>query len=81
MMSGGLLFKPVIGHLSDRINRLFIMMLLTFLAGVSLYFLTIETSIIGLIIVSFYYLKLERFIQFGPLLLWIIGTKKPLVQN
>jgi MFS family permease len=53
MMSGGLLFKPVIGHLSDRINRLFIMMLLTFLAGVSLYFLTIETSIIGLIIVSF----------------------------
>ncbi|MBS3748208.1 MAG: MFS transporter [Candidatus Thermoplasmatota archaeon] len=53
MMSGGLLFKPVIGHLSDRINRLFIMMLLTFLAGVSLYFLTIETSVIGLIIVSF----------------------------
>jgi MFS family permease len=53
MMSGGLLFKPVIGHLSDRINRLFIMMLLTFLAGVSLYFLTVETSIIGLVIVSF----------------------------
>ncbi|MBS3778465.1 MAG: MFS transporter, partial [Candidatus Thermoplasmatota archaeon] len=53
MMSGGLLFKPVIGHMSDRINRLFIMMLLTFLAGVSLYFLTVETSIIGLIIVSF----------------------------
>ncbi len=53
MMSGGLLFKPVIGHLSDRINRLFIMMLLTLLAGISLYFLTTETSIIGLIIVSF----------------------------
>jgi len=53
MMSGGLLFKPIIGHLSDRINRLFIMMLLTLLAGISLYFLTTETSIIGLIIVSF----------------------------
>lgn len=53
MMSGGLLFKPIIGHLSDRINRLFILMLLTFLAGVGLYFLTIETSIFGLILVSF----------------------------
>lgn len=53
MMLGGIVLKPVIGHLSDRINRLFIMMILTLLAGLSLYFLTKVTSIFGLIFISF----------------------------
>jgi sugar phosphate permease len=54
VLSGSFLIKPVIGHLSDRINRLHIMFFLTFLAGLSLVFLTLATEFIHLVIVSFF---------------------------
>jgi MFS family permease len=53
VLSGGLLLKPIIGHLSDKINRLLIMTVLTALACISLYVLTISNSFIVLVIVSF----------------------------
>ena len=61
MLSGSLLFKPIIGRLSDKMNHLFIMGLLTLMAGVSLFFLTIETSLVGLIIATFVFSQTGAF--------------------
>jgi MFS family permease len=53
VLTGSFIIKPLLGHLSDRVNRLSIMFFLTFLAGISLILLTFSTQFIHLIIVSF----------------------------
>ena len=53
VLLGAILIKPILGHLSDKINKLWIMMFITILASISLYLLTITYSIIKLAIIAF----------------------------
>ncbi|MFW6176277.1 MAG: MFS transporter [Thermoplasmatota archaeon] len=52
ILTGGLVIKPVLGHISDKVNKLFIMLVILINAAVAVYLLTIANSIIPLIIVS-----------------------------
>lgn len=52
ILTGGLIIKPILGHISDKVNKLFLMLVILINAAVAIYLLTISTSIIHLAIVS-----------------------------
>ncbi len=52
VLTGGLVIKPVLGHISDKVNKLFLMLMILGNAAVALYLLTITDSIIPLVVIS-----------------------------
>ncbi len=52
VLLGGSLLKPILGHLSDRVNKLFLILFLIITASSSLYLLTITNGIFKLVIIS-----------------------------
>ena len=61
ILSGGLILKPIIGHLSDKTNRLTILTILIFLTALSVFLLPIVTSLPLLIIVSLLFSQTAAF--------------------
>lgn len=61
VLLGGLLIKPIVGSLSDSVNRLWLMMILAFAASISLYLLTLYNSYYILIIISFVFAQTGAF--------------------
>ncbi|MBS3816668.1 MAG: MFS transporter [Candidatus Thermoplasmatota archaeon] len=52
VLLGGFLLKPILGTLSDKVNKLYLILFLITTASISLYFLTITSSFFGLVIIA-----------------------------
>ncbi|RLF38939.1 MAG: hypothetical protein DRN12_07680, partial [Thermoplasmata archaeon] len=61
VLSGGLILKPVIGHLSDKTNRFNILTVLIFMTALSVFLLPVSSSLPLLIIVSLLFSQTAAF--------------------
>ena len=61
VLSGGLILKPVIGHISDKTNRWMILTILIFITSLSVFLLPISSSLPLLIIVSILFSQTAAF--------------------
>lgn len=53
VLTGSIVLKPIIGYISDNVNKVLIMFILTVNGAIALYLLTLSSSLIHLIIISF----------------------------
>jgi len=61
MLSGSFILKPIIGHISDKVNRLKIMFILTILGAISLFSFTLADSLLFLMISTFLFSQTSAF--------------------
>ncbi len=61
VLIGGTVLKPVLGHFSDKVNKLFLIFFLLVGATVSLYLLTITSGLIALGVIAFLFSQTGAF--------------------
>ncbi len=61
VLIGGLVLKPIIGHISDKVNHALLMMFLAFSGALSLYLLTLFDSLYALIGISLLFAQTGAF--------------------
>ncbi len=61
VLIGGSVLKPILGHISDKVNKLFLILFLLITASTSLYLLTITDGLIPLGIIAFFFSQTGAF--------------------
>ncbi len=61
VLIGGTILKPLLGHISDKVNKLFLILFILITAATSLYLLTITKGLIALGIISFLFSQTGAF--------------------
>ncbi|MEF8832830.1 MAG: MFS transporter [Candidatus Thermoplasmatota archaeon] len=61
VLIGGTILKPILGHISDKVNKLFLILFLLITASTSLYLLTITNGLIALGVIAFLFSQTGAF--------------------